>query len=46
MGKQEQRESFKCKESHWHRGVKDGTAVDISTGVAIYTAMILKVCGK
>ena len=26
--------------------LKDGTAVDISTGVAIYTAMILKVCGK
>ena len=44
MGKLEQRESFKCKESHWHRGAK--TAVDISTGVAIYTAMILKVCGK
>ena len=26
--------------------LKDGTAVDIPTGVAIYTAMILKVCGK
>ena len=51
MGKREQCECCKRKESRWRRGVKEGTTVDILTGtnkgrVAICKATILKVCGE
>ena len=51
MGKREQRECCRRKESRWRRGVKSGTTVDISTStnkgrMAMYKATILKVCGK
>ena len=51
MGKREQRERFKRKESRWRRGVKRRETADVLTGtnkgpVAICKATILKVCGE
>ena len=50
MGKREQRERCKWKESRWRRGVKKKKKswhIGTNKGrVAIYEATILKVCGE